>query len=164
EEIGIEVHRRLEPARRVEAYGNRRGLFPPEIRVHAQRLRHVDVAGDVHRPERDGLQRLLGPLTQYRRRPEADFLAYRRVLRGTRRITLRTDDIVERRGQVRIGEPIRHDAIYHLSRSLLPAPCSLDAHNRPDPDARLVRGPEVELVGRRRLLLRRDDATDGGRI
>src|SRR5207249_2026188 len=59
-------------------------------------------------------------------------------------------------------EPVGDHTVYDPPR--IPSAEPLDPDDRPDPDARLVRGPEVELVGRRRLLLRRDDATDGGRL
>jgi len=161
QEISVEIDRCLEPTRRVETHGNRGGLCPVQIGVHAERLRDVRVGRHVHATERHRLERLFGLLAQDGRGPQADLLPDRRTLGGPRGIAFGTHNVVQRGGQVGVGEAIRHDAVHDFSRFLLPAPCSLDAHDRPDPDGRLVRGPEVELVRRRGLLLGSDDATDG---
>ena len=162
QEVRVDVHGRFESARGIETHRDRRGLRAAEIGVHAERLCHVDVARDVHLPKRDRLQRLLWGLPKHRRGPEPDLLPDSRTLGGLGRVALGADDVVQGCGEIGVGEPIRHHAPHHLSRFPVPASRLFHAHNRPDPDGRLVRGPEVELVRGRRLLLSGDDAADRG--
>ncbi len=160
QEVGVDIHGRFEPARRIEAHRNRRRLRAAEIGIHAERLRHVDVARDVHLAERDRLQRLLRCLPQHGCGPEPDLLTDRRTLGRLGRVPLGAHHVVERGRQIGIRETIRDDSIYHLSRFPFPVSRFFHADDRPDPDARLVRGPEVELMWGRRLLLGGDDAAD----
>ena len=155
QEIGVEVDRSLEPAGGVQAHGNPRRLRPGEIGIHAQRLRDVRVGRDEHARERHRLQRLLGHLAQHRRRPEPDFLPHRRALGRAYRIAFGADDVMQRRLEVGVGEPVGDDAVHHAPHSLF------DFHDRADPDARLHRRPEMELVRRCGFELGRDDAADG---
>ena len=156
QEIGVEVHGGLEPARRVEADGDAGGLRAREVRVHAQRLSDVGIGRDEDARQRHRLQRLLGHLPQYRRRPQPDLLAHRRALARAHRIPLGADDVVQRRREIGVGEPIGDDAIDD-------ALAFFDAHDRADADARLDRRPEMELVRRGGFELGRDDAADGRR-
>src|ERR1051325_4501033 len=107
---------------------------------------------------RDRLQRLFRALPQHGRGPEPDLLSDRRMLGGLGRVALGPHHIVQRGGEVGVCEPIGHDSVDDAPR--VPSPEPLAPHYRPDPDARLVRGPEVELMWGRWLLLGGDDAAD----
>src|SRR5207302_6914826 len=104
--------------------------------------------------ERHRLQRLFGNLPQHGRRPEPDLLPDGRLLRGAAGITIRAYDIVQRSREVRVRKPIGHDPVDDSSPPL-------DSHDRADADARLGRGPEMELVRSGGLQLGRDDSPDG---
>ncbi len=160
QEVGVDIHGRFEPARRIEAHRNRRRLRAAEIGIHAERLRHVDVARDVHLAERDRLQRLLRRLPQHGCGPEPDLLADRRTLGRLGRVPLGTHHVVQRRGEIRVREPIGHYAVDNAPR--VPSPEPLYSDNRSDPDRCFGGGPEVELMWGRRLLLGGDDAADRG--
>ena len=153
QEVGVEVDGRLQAGRGVQAHGDsgRRGAL--EIRLHAERTRHVRVGCQEHAAEGHRLQRLLGLLAQHRRGPEADLLAHRRALRGAGGIAIGTDYVVQGGREIGVRKPVRHHAEHHLSRFF-------DAHDRPDADRRLGGGPEVELVRSGGLELGRDDPPD----
>src|SRR5207302_3294716 len=106
--------------------------------------------------------RLFRRLPQHGCGPEPDLLSDGRTLGRLRRVALGTHHVVQRRGEIRVREPVRHHTVDHLSRFPFPVSRLFDANDRPDPDARLVRGPEVELMWGRRLLLGGDDAADRG--
>ena len=157
QEVGVEVHRRLEPARGVEPDGNRRRPRAVQVGVHAQRLRHVGVGRHVHVTQWHRLQRLLGHLPQHGGRPQPDLRPRRRCAGRPGRVAFGADHVVQRRGEIGVGETVGHDPVHDLLRSL-----HLD--DRSNPDARLRRRPEVELVRRSGFLLGGDDAADGDRV
>ncbi len=163
QEVGVEIDRRLEARRRVEADGDPRRLGAGHVGVHAQRLRHVGVARDVYGAERHELERLLRVLPQHRRGPQPDLLADGGALGRLRGISLSTHHVVQRSREVRVGEPVGYDAIDDPSPSPLPRPFPRLFHPyyRPDADGGLVRSPKVELVRRRGLELGGDDTADG---
>src|ERR1051325_10237470 len=66
--------------------------------------------------------------------------------------------IVQWGGEVGVCEPIGHDPVDDTPR--VPSPEPLDPDDRPDPDARLVGGPEGELMWGRGLLRGGDDPAD----
>ena len=157
QEVGVEIDRGLEPHRGVEADGDPGRLRAGEVRVHPQRLGHVRVGRDEDARQRYRLQRLLGHLPQHRRRPQPDFLAHRGTLGGAHRIAFGADHVVQRGLQIRVREPVRDHAVHDALRAFL------DFDDRADPDARLDRRPEMELVRRSGFQLGRDHAADGGR-
>ena len=163
QEVGVEIDRGIAAGRRVQAHGDGGGRRGVQECIHAQGLRHVGVVGHIDLAERHRLQRLLRHLPQHGGGPVANLLACRQCVAGARRIAFRADDIVQGGGEVRVREPLGHDTVHHTVRSLLPAPCS-DLHDRTDPDTRIGRSPEVELMGRRRLELGRHHAADRGHV
>ncbi|MDZ7630853.1 MAG: hypothetical protein U5K74_05710 [Gemmatimonadaceae bacterium] len=102
--------------------------------------------GQPHGAHRHGLQRLLGHVPQHARGVEPDL----RPLRGnqpTIRLSVATEDIVERRLQVGVAEPLHHHTV-DLRHMAVDRHRPIHAHDGADPDVRVECGPEVELVRR----------------
>ena len=154
QEVGIEQHRRLMAAQGVDTDRNAGRPLGAGVGVHAERQFHVGVGGEVHGTERHRLQRLLGDLAQHGGQEEAHLGAGRGLVRHHGRVAVGADDGVQRRRQVGVGHAVGDDAVHGAARMV-------DPHDRADPDRRLRRGPEVELVRGAGLELGGDDAADG---
>ena len=92
-----------------------------------------------------------------------DFYFWRgRTSDGTRRITVRTQYVVQRRFEIGETESFDHHAVdvRQLAAHRLG---SFDPHDRPDADRRVDRRPEMKLMRRIGPTLRRDDPADSGR-
>ena len=142
------------PAQRVDAHRDAGGPLGAGVGIHAQCQFHVGVTREVHGTERHRLERLLGDLAEDGSQEEAYLGPHRRFIRHHGRVALGTDDGVQRRREVGVGHAIGDDAVDGAARMV-------DAHDRADPDLRLRRGPEVELVRRAGLELGGDNAADG---
>ena len=142
------------PAQRVDTYGNAGGSLGARVRVHAERQLHVGIGSEMHGTERHRLQRFLGHLTEDSGQEEAYLRASRGLTCHDGRIAFGANDGMQWRRQVGVGHAIGDDAIHG-------APGVIDAYDRTDPDLRLRRGPEVELVRGAGLEFRGHDAADG---
>src|SRR5690606_20222508 len=116
----------------------------------------VLVGREVDRSTRDGLERLLGLVPEDGRGVEPDLRAFRRRLEPRRRLAVQPDVVVERALEVGVNRAVDDDPV----DGQRPGALDLELHERADPDRRVWRGPEVELVRRVRLPFRADDAAD----
>jgi hypothetical protein len=94
-------------------------------------------------------------------RVEADLGALRGGVRRGRRGAVVAEDVVQRRLQVGVAEPLDYHA-EHARQLPLHRRRPVHADDGSDPDRGVERGPEVELVGSVGLALGGDDAAEGG--
>ena len=159
QKIGVEEDRRPHATSPVHTHRNTGGRFPRDVAIHAERHRDIGVVGEIHGPERHGLQRFLGDVPQHRRRIQPDFGAIGVRHRPRVRTAIVAEHIVQRRLKIAVAEPFHHHAV-HARDHVLHRRVALHAHDGADPDGRIDRGPEVKLVRRIGLFLGRDDTTE----
>ncbi len=138
QEVGVEVHGGVGPARVIEPNGNPRVRPVPEVGVHAERAGDIRIVGEKDLPHADRLQRLLRDLAQHRRGVQPDLGP------GFRRRT-RVREIVERRFEIRVAQPFDHHAI-HRRHVPVDRMRSHHSHDRADPNVRIERRPKVKRM------------------
>ena len=147
QEVGVEENRRGHRAGAVEPNGDPRAGARLQIRIHAQRHRHVRLEREVHRSERHGLQRIVRDVPQHRGLVQPNLRAARRCLAGAVGRAIGAEDVVQRRLKVGVAEPFDDDAV-DARDTAGHGVGAFHAHNRTDSDRRIERGPEMELVRR----------------
>ena len=159
EEVGVEIDRRVGAAGAVDADRDPRARTGLQVAVHPQRDRDVRFVGEEDGAHRHRLQRLLGHVAQHGRGVEPDLGSTRLVQRLPVGRAVESHHVVQRRREVGPAEALRHDAV-HERHDAVHRVASVDAHDRPDADRRVERGPEMELVRSVRASLGGDDATE----
>src|SRR5688500_2824476 len=157
EKIGVQVDGRLHGAGAIQSDRDRGPRRRIEIAVHSQRDRDVFIRRECDGTHRHGLQRLFRDLAEHVRRVESDLRALRWRHGCAVRRAIMTEDVVDRRQQVRVAEPF-HDHAVHARQQPVHGGRRVDAYDRADAAGRVHRRPEMELVRRVGLLLRGDDA------
>jgi hypothetical protein len=154
--IAVEIYRCFQASSSVESDWNSSGLRVGRVTVHPKRKEHIRVGRHPDRAQGNGLERLLRNLPEYRGRVQADLGQLGRCS-WTSGITPGPQSGLERRGPIGVRNAVSDHPVDGPTVLLHPDYGS-DAYRR------VLRGPEMELVGCRGLKLGRDHPPDRERL
>jgi len=144
EEIRVEVDRRVGSAGAIHTDRNSSAIPLAQIAVHTQSDGDILFGREKNLAHGHRLQRLVRDLAKHRGRVEADLRAIRRRVSGALGRAVVADDVVQRRHQIRIAEPLHDDPVDMGDRPI--DRTTIHSHDRPDPYGGCERRPEMKFV------------------
>ena len=159
EKIRVEIDGRLHRARAVHADGDGGRMLASQESIHVQRDGNIRIVGQKYLAQRNRLQGLRRNVAKHVRRVQPYLHAIRCRKHATARPAVMSEDVVQRRLQVGVAEPLcdyAEDVRDTGADGLGP----IDPYDRADADRRTHRSPEVKFVRCVGLALGGNDATD----